>query len=65
MAELTTYLAGRERGDSLARWDKLVPAFQALAAALAAQGRATRWFDGGTVQPQDRRHDEPYIAYDG
>lgn len=24
-----------------------------------------KWFDGGTVAPQDRRHDEPHIAHDG
>jgi hypothetical protein len=29
---LASYLAGRERGDTAARWDELVPAYQALAA---------------------------------
>ena len=29
---LTAYLAGRERGDTEARWDELVPAYQHLAA---------------------------------
>ena len=29
---LATYLAGRERGDSEARWDELVPPYQELAA---------------------------------
>ena len=29
---LAAYLAGRERGDTEARWDELVPAYQALAA---------------------------------
>ena len=29
---LAAYLAGRERGDIEARWDELVPAYQALAA---------------------------------
>jgi len=24
-----------------------------------------KWFDPGTVQPHDRRHDEPHIAHDG
>ena len=31
---LATYLAGRERGDIEARWDELVPPYQALAAEL-------------------------------
>jgi uncharacterized protein YndB with AHSA1/START domain len=31
---LAAYLAGRERGDIQARWDELVPAYQALAADL-------------------------------
>jgi uncharacterized protein YndB with AHSA1/START domain len=29
---LTAYLAGRERGDAKARWDELLPAYEALAA---------------------------------
>jgi hypothetical protein len=29
---LASYLAGRERGETEARWDQLVPAYQALAA---------------------------------
>lgn len=29
---LAAYLAGRERGDSEARWDELVPPYQDLAA---------------------------------
>jgi uncharacterized protein YndB with AHSA1/START domain len=32
---LAAYLAGRERGDTEARWGELVPAYQNLAAALA------------------------------
>jgi uncharacterized protein YndB with AHSA1/START domain len=32
---LATYLAGRERGDTEARWDELVPAYQNLAANLS------------------------------
>ena len=31
---LAAYLAGRERGDSEARWNDLLPAYQALAAAI-------------------------------
>jgi uncharacterized protein YndB with AHSA1/START domain len=31
---LAAYLAGRERGDSRLRWNDLLPAFQALAAAI-------------------------------
>jgi len=31
---LAAYLAGRERGDTEARWDELVPPYQALAASL-------------------------------
>ena len=31
---LAAYLAGRERGDTEARWDELVPAYQDLAASL-------------------------------
>jgi len=31
---LAVYIAGRERGDTEARWDELVPAYQALAANL-------------------------------
>jgi len=31
---LGAYLAGRERGDSEARWDELVPSYQDLAANL-------------------------------
>ena len=30
--DLAAHLAGRERGDSEARWDELVPAYQELAA---------------------------------
>jgi hypothetical protein len=29
---LAAYIAGREQGDGEARWDELVPAYQALAA---------------------------------
>lgn len=32
---LGTYVAGRERGDTEARWDELVPPYQELAAALS------------------------------
>jgi uncharacterized protein YndB with AHSA1/START domain len=32
---LAAYLAGRERGDSKARWDDLVPAYQELAANIS------------------------------
>jgi uncharacterized protein YndB with AHSA1/START domain len=31
---LASFLAGRERGDTEARWDQLVPAYQALAAEI-------------------------------
>jgi hypothetical protein len=31
---LATYLAGRERGDTEARWDELIPPYQHLAAQL-------------------------------
>ena len=31
---LAAYLAGRERGDTEARWDELVPAYQDLAASI-------------------------------
>ena len=31
---LAAYLAGRERGDTEARWNELVPLYQALAASL-------------------------------
>jgi uncharacterized protein YndB with AHSA1/START domain len=31
---IAAYLAGRERGDSRARWNDLLPAYQALAAAI-------------------------------
>jgi len=40
--DLASYVAGRERGDTEARWDELVPPYQELAAnidqALAAAG---------------------------
>ena len=32
---LAAHLAGRERGDNEARWDELVPAYQALAAGVS------------------------------
>lgn len=32
--DLASYLAGRERGDTEARWNQLVPAYQALAAEI-------------------------------
>lgn len=32
--DLAAYLAGRERGDMEARWDELIPAYQALAASV-------------------------------
>ena len=32
---LAAYLAGRTRGDTKARWDDLVPAYQALAASIS------------------------------
>ena len=32
---LAVYLAGRERGDTTARWDDLVPAYQELAASIS------------------------------
>ena len=34
MENLASYLAGRERGDTEARWDQLVPPYQALAAEI-------------------------------
>ena len=32
---LATHLAGRERGDTEARWEELVPSYQGLAAQLS------------------------------
>ena len=32
---LAAYLAGRERGDTEARWDDLVPPYQELAASIS------------------------------
>ena len=37
---LAAYLAGRARGDTRARWDDLVPAYQELAASIATKSAA-------------------------
>jgi len=37
--DLATYLAGRERGDTEARWDELVPPYQVLAADISLPPR--------------------------
>jgi uncharacterized protein YndB with AHSA1/START domain len=36
---LAAYIAGRERGDTEARWGELVPSYQELAANMRSQGR--------------------------
>ena len=68
---LAAYIAGREGGESEARWEELVPAYQALAADVAASGRLSRSRSVAVVDHQhvavgvlERRH-VAHAAVDG
>jgi len=57
-------LAGPATRVSSPSWNSSEPESREKISA-AGDFEEAKWFDGDTVRPQDRRHDEPHIAHDG